>query len=428
VILTDGDLVTDGDLAPGLLSLKDALSRMQDFLNPITETETVTLLDGLDRILATDIRSNINVPGYDNSAMDGYALRHADALLGKPLTLIGTSLAGHAFAGAVGDHECVGIMTGAVIPAGADCVVMQENTLLNNNQLNITTLPHLAENIRRAGDDIKQGAIVVTKGHRLTPVNIGLLASLGINTLEVYRQIKVAVISTGDELTPPDETLAQNCIYDSNRYALIALLQRLKVECIDLGLVVDEPSAIAQAFAKGVEVADVIISSGGVSVGAADYTKDVLSEMGTINFWKVAIKPGKPFAFGSLAFNLDSRKRAWFFGLPGNPVSAVVTYHQLVLPALRYLAGEVFTPNIIINAIAGHDIKKKAGRLDFQRGVLRNDILDKEKNIVFTTGNQSSGILTSLAQANCYIVLEQERGFVKEGEPVNIILFDQFLL
>ena len=409
---------------PGLLPLKDALLRMQTALSPVTATETVALQDALDRVLATPINSAIAVPGYDNSAMDGYALRFIDAAQHKPLTLIGQSLAGHAFTGVVNENECVRIMTGAVMPAGADCVVMQENTHLNGLQLTLTTLPKTAENIRRKGDDIAQGAQVLAQGKRITPVDIGLLASLGIAQVSVYRRLRVAILSTGDELTPPGQPLVQGCIFDSNRYALIALLQRLNIQCIDLGLIRDDPAAIASAFSQGINQADVVISSGGVSVGDADYTKDVLSQMGSINFWKVAIKPGKPFAFGELKKANNNSERSWFFGLPGNPVSAVVTYHQLVLPALRHLAGEVFSAPNSITAVARSSIKKQAGRTDFQRGLLHNK---NGINVVSTTGNQSSGVLTSVAQANCYIVLEQERGFVAAGDTVQVLMFDKFL-
>ncbi len=409
---------------PGLLPLKAALARMQNALVPVTKTESVGLTQALDRVLSSTIHSSIAVPGYDNSAMDGYALRYADARLDASLRLIGQSLAGHVFADELGAGECVRIMTGAAIPIGADCVAMQENTQLNGDQLTLTTLPHATENIRRAGEDIAQGAQVLPQGKRLTPVDIGLLASLGIASVNVYRVLNVAVLSTGDELTPSGQILRQGCIYDSNRYALIALLQRLNIHCIDLGLLPDDPTAISAAFAKGIAEADVVISSGGVSVGDADYTKDVLSSMGEINFWKVAIKPGKPFAFGKLAKSSGSMDHGWFFGLPGNPVSAIVTYHQLVLPALRYLAGEVFEQATSITAIANSNIKKQTGRMDFQRGILHNE---NGINLVSITGNQSSGMLTSIAQANCYIVLEQERGSVAKGEQVQVLMFDRFL-
>jgi len=437
---------------PGLLPLADALIQLHNAITPVTEQEHVTLLDALDRVLAETIYSTIAVPSHDNAAMDGYALRHADITQHTSLRIIGQSLAGHAFNGTVDDGECVRIMTGAVVPVGADTVVMQENIQrtndfltsdsLNDNsfaddKITFITPPKLNENIRRAGEDIAQGTLVFSQGHRITPVDIGLLASLGITRIKVYRKLRIALLSTGDELTPPDQPLTQGHIYDSNRYALIALLQRLNIHCIDLGLVPDQPDAIADVFSKGVAEADAVISTGGVSVGDADYTKDVLTQMGTINFWKIAIKPGKPFAFGTLNkpdtpnkketqhHNINSNNNScWFFGLPGNPVSAVVTYHQLVLPALRQLAGEILQPSLALTAIASSNIKKQPGRTDFQRGILSNK---NGINYVTTTGNQSSGVLSSIAQANCYIVLAQESGSITAGETVQVIVFNQFL-
>lgn len=424
---------------PGLLPLADALLRMHEAINPITEQEQVTLADALDRVLAETIYSQIAVPSHDNSAMDGYALRHADIASHKTFHIVGQSLAGHAYDGIVGNGECVRIMTGAAVPAGTDTVVIQENIQrtndTNTDHITLITPPNLNENIRRAGEDIAQGALVFSQGHRITPVDIGLLASLGITRIQVYRKLRVAVLSTGDELTPPDQPLTQGHIYDSNRYALIALLKRLNIDCVDLGLQPDQPDAIAYAFNKGIQEADAVISTGGVSVGDADYTKDVLSNIGRINFWKVAIKPGKPFAFGTLnkadtlnksnsQKNQYNNENSYFFGLPGNPVSAIVTYHQLVLPALRQLGGEIFKPTPNVTAIASNNIKKQPGRTDFQRGILHNE---NGINYVKTTGNQSSGVLTSITQANCYIVLEKERGAVMKGEPVQVLMFDRFL-
>jgi len=259
-------------------------------------------------------------------------------------------------------------------------------------------------------------------------VDIGLLASLGIASLKVYRKLRIAVLSTGDELIAPGQTLAPGQIYDSNRHGIIALLQRLNVHCIDLGLIPDQPAAIREAFLEGKANADVVISTGGVSVGDADYTKEVLNQIGTIDFWKIAIKPGKPFAFGRLGINEEITKKnsanSWFFGLPGNPVSALVTYHQLVVPALRQLAGEIFQPTSRLLAFASHPIKKQPGRTDFQRGIVHRE---NGVNYVATTGNQSSGVLTSMAQANCYIVLAQEGGAIAAGDTVEIELFDKFL-
>lgn len=407
---------------PGLLSLADALAQMQSAIAPVAEREYVPLLSALDRVSAEAIFSSIPVPGYDNAAMDGYALRYADIADHPRLQIAGQSLAGQAFSGAIKRGECVRIMTGAVIPEGADTVVMQENVVPSGAAISLTLAPNAGDNIRRAGEDIACGTLVFPQGHRIGPVDIGLLASLGIAGLEVYRKVRVAVLATGDELIPPGQPLLQGHIYDSNRYALMALLQRLNLEVIDLGLIPDQAESIVKAFAIGTAAADAVISSGGVSVGDADHTKAALEQIGSIDFWKIAIKPGKPFAFGRL--NKSGLGAGWFFGLPGNPVSAVVTYHQLVLPALRQLAGERVQAQTCLNALASHNLKKQAGRRDFQRGLVRSE---KGINLVSTTGNQSSGVLTSMAQANCYIDLAQDAGSVAEGEIVQIQMFDRFL-
>lgn len=400
---------------PNLISVETALALMKQALNPVLDAETVSLLDGLDRVLATAIQSPINVPSADNSAMDGYGFRFSDDQ--QILNLIGYSLAGHPFVGEIKSGECVRITTGAIVPAGVDTVVMQEQVSIGENTIHINVRPPLGTNIRRAGEDIAQGNVVLPAGHRLTPIDIGLLASIGCNQVHVYRKLRVALLSTGDELTPLGQTLQAGNIYDSNRYTLRALLQRLNLEVIDLGLQPDEPEIIKASFEKAKQIADVVISTGGVSVGDADYTKTVLDELGNIYFWKVAMKPGKPFAFGKLG-------DGWFFGLPGNPVSAAVTYHQLVLPSLRYLAGEICDANIAINAIAQKGFSKQIGRTDYQRGILTSD---GDTNYVVITGPQGSGVLTSMAAANCYIVVEQERGAVTQGEIVKVIPFDKFI-
>jgi molybdopterin molybdotransferase len=398
---------------------------MRQAITPIAETEAIHILDALDRVLAVSIYSAIDVPGHDNSAMDGYALRHQDLVPGQPLALIGQALAGHPHSGELAQGQCVRIMTGAIVPNGADTVVMQENTTATEKLIHIHKAPNPGENIRRAGEDITTGSLVFAQGKRISPVDIGLLASLGIAEIRVFKRLKVAVLSTGDELKPLTEKLQPGDIYDSNRPTLIALLARLNVEVIDMGCIADDPIEIADAFISAITQADAVISSGGVSVGDADYTKDVLETLGSINFWKLAIKPGKPFAFGSLHKPHSNATNGWFFGLPGNPVSTVVTYHQLVVPALRYLAGELPEDSVVLRAHAHSNLKKRPGRTDYQRGYLS---LQGTENQVVTTGNQSSGVLSSVAQANCYIVLEKERCTVKAGEKVNIILFDRFLL
>ena len=400
---------------PRLLPLNEALARMQAAITPIREHENVPLPQLLDRVLAEPLRAGFNVPGHDNSAMDGYALRARDA--DRPLKVIGESLAGHRFEGRLDPGECVRITTGACLPEGADAVVMQENTHGEADRISISQAPRPGENIRRAGEDITKGSEVLAAGHRLGPVDIALLASLGRPDAKVKRRLKLAVLSTGDELTPPGETLPEGAIYDSNRYGLIAMLQRLNVEIVDLGLIPDRPEAIRAAFKKAGQEADAIISSGGVSVGQADYVKDILAELGEINFWKVAMKPGKPFAFGKLG-------KSTFFGLPGNPVSAMVTMHQLALPIIRAMSGESLTPPLAINATADTSFKKRPGRQDFQRACLTQH---EGENRVSSNGVQGSGVLTSFRTANAYAVLEQERGRVEPGEILTVIPFDRFL-
>jgi len=400
---------------PGLLPIEEALARIYRQLQPVAETEAIPLAQALDRVLAEPIAAPINVPGGDNSAMDGYALRLQDC--SAALTVIGQSLAGHPFAAELGAGQALRIMTGALVPAGADTVVMQENVQRNGDQITLTQMPELGENIRRAGEDIKVGSEVIAAGKRLGALDIGLLASLGLSQVIVVRPLRVAILTTGDELLGPGAAPEAGKIYDSNRPLLAALLTRLPVEIMDLGVITDDLSALRNTFNSAMQWADVVISTGGVSVGDADYTKNVLAELGAIDFWKIAMKPGKPFAFGRLG-------KGWFFGLPGNPVSTAVTYHQLVVPGLRYLAGETITAQASLTAVAGQALKKQPGRTDFQRGILSNN---NGINTVVSAGAQSSGVLSAMAHANCYIRLEAERGSVAAGELVNVIVFDHFI-
>lgn len=400
---------------PGLLPIDEALVRIGDQLESVRETESIPLHNALDRVLAMAIAAPINVPAGDNSAMDGYALRAQDGA--GPLELIGQSLAGHPFSGKLNSGQAVRIMTGALIPAGADTVVMQENTRCDGKQLELTQKSPVGDNIRRAGEDISLGSQLLPAGHRITALDIGLLASLGLAQVPVARKVRVALLTTGDELLLPGAAPAPGKIYDSNRPLLRALLQRLPVELTDLGIIADDPAALRAAFTQAMTSADVVISTGGVSVGDADYTKTILGELGAIDFWKIAMKPGKPFAFGRLG-------QGWFFGLPGNPVSTAVTYHQLVVPALRLLSGEQPVATPVQRAIAGQALKKQPGRTDFQRGIVSQQ--DGISTVV-SAGSQSSGVLSAMSKANCYIRLEAERGAVAAGESVDVILFDEFI-
>ncbi len=419
------ETMRDACSLPDLLPLDDALARIADSLIPVTATETLPLLSSLDRVVAMPIYAPVAVPAGDNSAMDGYAVRTQDCgVAGAELALIGQTLAGHPFDGDLKAGQAVRIMTGGLIPAGADAVVMQERVVREGNCVRINATPHTGENIRRAGEDIALGSLVLPEGRRLSALDIGLLASIGVAQVTVRRRVRVAVLSTGDELLPLGATAQGGKIYDSNRPLLLALLQRLNVEVLDLGLIPDQPDALRAAFIHARNEADAVISSGGVSVGDADYTKDILAELGDIDLWKIAIKPGKPFAFGRLDNAKYSTHPCWFFGLPGNPVSTAVTYHQLVVPGLRWLSGEVFDAPTPLIATAMQGLKKQPGRMDFQRGLLS---ADTEKNQVISAGLQSSGVLSAMAQANCYIQLALAQGNVAEGESVAVIPFDKFI-
>ncbi|MFQ2001089.1 molybdopterin molybdotransferase MoeA [Aeromonas veronii] len=402
----------------GLLPLSDALQGMLEQLACCCDSEPLPLPEALGRVLASDIASPLAVPPFDNSAMDGYAVRLADLTSGTPLIMAGKAFAGQPYQGEWPAGHCVRIMTGAPVPEGTDAVVMQEETLADGDRITFLAQPEPGQNIRRTGSDIGKGACVLPSGTRLTPREMPLLASLGVASVAVRRPLKVAIFSTGDELKPVGTPLAHGDIYDSNRYGVRAMLARMGCDCLDLGIIPDDPAQLRAAFIRADEEADVLITTGGVSVGEADFTKQLLDELGEIGFWKLAIKPGKPFAFGRLP-------RAWFFGLPGNPVSAMVTFDQLVQPALAKLAGQQFERPLQLQAIAAEPLKKSPGRLDFQRGILSQGPNGLE---VRSTGSQDSAVFSSLSRANCYIVLERERGRVAAGETVTVEPFGGLLL
>lgn len=402
----------------GLLPLSDALQGMLEQLACCCDSQQQLLPEALGRVLASDIFSPLAVPPFDNSAMDGYAVRLVDLASGTPLIMAGKAFAGQPYQGEWPAGHCVRIMTGAPVPAGTDAVVMQEETQADGDRITFLCEPTAGQNIRLAGSDIGKGACVLPAGTRLTPREMPLLASLGVATVAVHRPLKVAIFSTGDELKPVGTPLAHGDIYDSNRYGVRAMLARMGCDCLDLGIIPDDPAQLRAAFIRADEEADVLITTGGVSVGEADFTKQLLDELGEIGFWKLAIKPGKPFAFGRLP-------RAWFFGLPGNPVSAMVTFDQLVQPALAKLAGQQFVRPLQLQAIAAEPLKKSPGRLDFQRGILSQGPNGLE---VRSTGSQDSAVFSSLSRANCYIVLERERGRVAAGETVTLEPFGGLLL
>ncbi len=404
--------------APGLLPFEQALSNMLSQVPSITETVTLPIEQALGYVLAQDIASPVNVPPHDNSAMDGYAFAIESLQLSKPLTLVGRAMAGAPFQGGCKIGECIRIMTGAKLPAGCDSVEMQENVVVDGEKITFLQAKTLGSHVRKAGEDIQIKQSVIAKGRKLSAVDIGVLASLGIDNVTVFRQLKVALIATGDELKSPGQTLAEGDIYESNRFVLAAMLKKLHVDVIDFGIIGDDLAAITAAFISADQQADVVISSGGVSVGDADYTKTVLDELGEISFWKIAMKPGKPFAFGKLANSI-------FFGLPGNPVSALVTFHQLALVALTQMQNASPLIRTNLKAKCARELRKSPGRMDFQRGIF--SVNESGENIVASTGSQGSGILSSVARANCFIILASEQGKVAAGEIVNVQLFDSFL-
>jgi molybdopterin molybdotransferase len=401
----------------GLLSVDQALQRIRDALTPIHGFERSALRDALRRIVAQPVISPLNVPAYINSAMDGYAIFSGDIPATGAVTLqvIGSSFAGAPFSGEMQAGQAVRIMTGAMVPEGADTVVMQELAKRDGDNVTIGSGHKTGENVRHIGEDIARGGVVLAPGQKIRAPELGLLASLGVAEVTVRRRLRVATFSTGDELCSIGEQPGEGQIYDSNRYSLFGMLHDLGVEHIDMGVIRDDEQAISDAFQTASEIADVLITSGGVSVGEADFVKQTLDRLGQVDFWKIAMKPGKPLAFGTV-------NKAVFFGLPGNPVSVMATFYQIVLPSLRYLTGEHATSPLRLRVRSADKLKKHPGRQDFQRGILKTD--DTGELRVHTTGNQGSHILSSMSQANCFIILSTESSTVEAGEWVEVEPFE----
>jgi molybdopterin molybdotransferase len=408
------------DYDPNSMPVAKARELIASFLAPVTALERVHVRGALGRVLAEDIVSPLAVPGHDNSAMDGYAVRFADL---RPdgetrLKRVGESFAGKPWSGAIGAGECVRIFTGGVMPSGADSVVMQERAREDASGVYIApgAITKAGTNRRFAGEDLKQGQAVFRVGQRLRPAELGMIASLGIGEVSVYRKLRVAFFSTGDELKSVGTPLGAGEIYDSNRYTLHGMLTRLNCAVIDMGVVADVPAALERAFASAAQAADVVITSGGVSVGEADYVKALLDKLGEVLFWKIAMKPGRPLAYGRIG-------GAHFFGLPGNPVSVMVTFYEFVRDALLVLQGQRdIQPAPTFKVPLAAAVRKAPGRTEFQRGILAPD--GAGGWTVRTTGDQGSGILSSMSQANCFIVLGSDTGNVAAGELVDVQLFE----
>jgi molybdopterin molybdotransferase len=411
----------DSDYDPNSMSVAKAREYIRAFLEPVTAVERLHIRAALGRVLAEDLHSTMNVPAHDNSAMDGYAVRFGDLRPADEvaLKLIGTSFAGRPFEGEVGAGQAVRIMTGGVMPSGCDTVIMQERTRTADGQVVVPGGQQKGQNVRYAGDDIKQGTVVFHRGQVVRPAEMGMIASLGIGEVSVYRKLRVAFFSTGDELIPIGSALRPGQIYDSNRYTLYGMLKRLGADVIDMGVIRDDPAAIERAFIEAARAADVVITSGGVSVGEADFVKQLLAKLGDVLFWKIAMKPGRPLAYGKIG-------AAHFFGLPGNPVSAMVTFYQFVREALLVLMGVPEPqPLPILKTVCTTAIKKAPGRTEFQRGILSQGA--DGQWTVRVTGDQSSGILSSMSQANCFIVLPDAHGNTQPGATVDVQILEGLL-
>lgn len=400
------------DYDPNAMSVAQARNFIAQFLQPVTQTETLPVMQALGRVLAADIISPTNVPNHNNSAMDGFAFKFSEGI--KLIKIIGTAFAGKPFEGSLKAGECVKIMTGAVIPTGADTVVMQEKTATKSDTITLLETPNKGANVRLAGEDLKLGQTVLGVGHSIKPADLGLIASLGIAEVTVFRKLNVAFFSTGDELVSVGKPLETGQIYDSNRYTIFGMLSHLGVDICDLGSVPDDPALLEKTLLKAASENDVVITSGGVSVGEADYMKMLLAKHGQVLFWKINMKPGRPLAYGKI-------QNSHYFGLPGNPVSAMVTFYQFVRDALIRLMGGVVKPLPMLMVECSEPIKKSTGRTEFQRGILYEmDGTWKVKPLP----NQGSGILSSMSAANCFIVLDDTVGNCEAGKMVNVQLLE----
>ncbi len=401
------------DYDPNSLPADVALDTIVNSLNEIQGEEKVPVRSALNRILSQDIHSQINVPAGINSAMDGYALNSSDIPADgvTQLDVVGTSWAGIPLERSIKPGECARIMTGAILPDGTDTVIIQESVERDGDVIKMDGEIRPGDNVRQAGEDLAIGDLVLGRGSRITAADLGLLASLGMPEVMVKRRLRVAFFSTGDELRSVGEQLDPGSVYDSNRYTLFGMLTRLGCDLLDMGVVRDKREDVEKAFVDAAANADVVITSGGVSVGEADFVKETLEKLGKVEFWKVAMKPGRPLAFGRV-------QDAAFFGLPGNPVSVMVTFYQFVQPSLRKLMGEPNTQNLTVKVRSASKLKKRPGRMEYQRGVLqRNE--DGELQ-VHKTGAQGSGILSSMSQANCFIILPIDSATVEPGEWVDV--------
>lgn len=408
--------MTDPRDRQSALNVDQARQRLLNAIQPVSGWQRLPVRSALGRVLAQDLSARFDVPAHDNSAMDGYAVG-ADDLTGERnrCKLVGTASAGHPFSGVIGPRQAVRIFTGGLLPRGADSVIIQEEALIDGDAVILPAVERIGQHVRRAGEDLAKGKLALAAGARIGPAELGLIASLGYAEVTVRRRPRVAFFATGDELSSIGRPLGPGEVYDSNRYTLFGALSRLEVDLLDFGVVRDEPDALRQAFHEAAEQADAILTTGGVSVGDADHVREIMADLGEVDFWKIDIKPGRPMAFGQLG-------GTWLFGLPGNPVAALVNYYQLVQDALLHLAGvDPLPARPGFQARCIDPIRKLGGRREFPRGVLFEQ---DDEWCVRLTGNQGSGVLRSMVQGNCFIVLPEDGGDVAAGDRVQIQPFD----
>jgi molybdopterin molybdotransferase len=404
------------DYDPRALAVHDAQRIIERFVTPVEAIERVAIREALDRVLASDLISTIDVPAHDNSAMDGYAVRSVDLVNNgeTALTIVGTATAGRPLDASIGPGQAARIMTGAVMPPGTDTVVVQEIVRTEGQIVHIPAGQAPGQNRRLRGEDLSRGKPAIAAGKRLTPADLGLIASLGVAEVPVRRRLRVAFFSTGDELRSIGEALGPGQIYDSNRYTLHGMLSRLGVEIIDMGVVPDDPQSLEDAMRIAGESADAVISSGGVSVGEADFTREVMAKLGDVAFWTIGMRPGRPMAFGRVG-------KACYFGLPGNPVAVMVTFYFFAREALMRMMGATAIRLPYVRARSISRIPKKPGRTEYQRGILEGGTDGSMQ--VRLTGGQGSGVLRSMSEANCIVVLHHDQDSVAAGEPVDCLAF-----
>ncbi len=399
---------------PDALALNEAIRRITEQVIPVSDTETVALPDAHGRILASDLLSTLDVPAHDNAAMDGYSFAAAgvSAQGDTVLQVIGSTLAGRAFQGQPGPGQAVRIMTGAVMPLGHDIVVPQEFVTVDNGQVRIPPGQERGQNLRLRGEDLRRGEPALRAGQRLGAAECGLIASLGIAEIRVVRKLRVAILSTGDELCAPGTPLPEGMIYDSNRSTLRGLLNQMGVELLDLGIIQDDPVALERAISLAGKQADAIISSAGVSVGEADHTRSIMQKLGQVDFWKIAMRPGRPLAFGRVG-------HALYFGLPGNPVAVMITFLFMVRDALTRLSGGQVEATPLLRARTLNPIRKRTGRTEYQRAMLSADT--DGTPLITLMANQGSAVLSSMSRADCLVVLEHSSASIPAGGWVNFI-------